>query len=50
MAFKLYSTIKFPFTPIYGGLPVKLTTHVGAPIPYDGSLTPEELAAKVSGT
>lgn len=45
---KLYSMTKFPFMPIYGGVPVKLTTHIGPAIPYDGSLTPQQLAAKVS--
>lgn len=45
---KLYSWTKFPLVPIYGGFPVKLRTYVGAPIPYDSSLTPEDLAALVS--
>lgn len=45
---KLYSWTKFPLAPIYGGFPVKLRTYVGAPIPYDSSLTPEDLAALVS--
>ncbi|RZF33317.1 hypothetical protein LSTR_LSTR007662 [Laodelphax striatellus] len=45
---KLYLWIRFPFVPIYGGFPVKLTTHIGLPIPYDASLSPEELQLKVA--
>ncbi|KAJ8957838.1 hypothetical protein NQ318_001834 [Aromia moschata] len=45
---KLYAMCKFPFAPIYGGFPVKLTTHLGKPIPYDPDLTPEQLQAKVA--
>lgn len=45
---KLYAWTKFPFAPIYGGFPVKMRTHLGAPIPYDENLTPEELQTKVS--
>lgn len=44
---KLYTITKLPFVPIYGGFPVKLRTHVGKPIPYDGNLTPEQLHIKV---
>ncbi|XP_044727361.1 transmembrane protein 68 isoform X2 [Chrysoperla carnea] len=44
---KLYAWTKFPFAPIYGGFPVKMRTHLGAPIPYDENLTPEELQTKV---
>lgn len=44
---KLYQHLKFPCAPIYGGFPVKMVTHLGKPIPYDPSLTPEELQAKV---
>lgn len=44
---KLYQRLKFPFAPIYGGFPVKLITHLGKPIPYDPTLTPEQLQAKV---
>ncbi|XP_065199999.1 DGAT1/2-independent enzyme synthesizing storage lipids [Planococcus citri] len=45
---KLYLQTRFPFIPIYGGFPVKLRTHVGEPIPYDQSLTPEDLQLKVA--
>lgn len=45
---KLYTWVKFPFAPIYGGFPVKMISHVGKPIPYDSSLTPEQLQAKVT--
>lgn len=44
---KLYNATRFPFRPIYGGLPVKLVTHLGPPIPYDPTLTPEMLQEKV---
>lgn len=47
MWLRIYAATKFPFVPIYGGFPVKLTTYVGKPIPYDASLTPEELQLKV---
>lgn len=40
--------MKFPVVPIYGGFPVKLTSHVGKPIPYDPNMTPEDLQAKVA--
>ncbi|KAL7298572.1 transmembrane protein 68 [Trichogramma pretiosum] len=45
---RLYAATRFPFVPIYGGFPVKLKTIVGQPIPYDGSLTPEDLQIKVA--
>lgn len=44
---KLYAITKLPIVPIYGGFPVKLRTHVGKPIPYSDSLTPEQLHIKV---
>ncbi|XP_033212397.1 transmembrane protein 68-like [Belonocnema kinseyi] len=47
--FTLYEATKLPFNPVYGGFPVKLKTFVGKPIPYDGSLTPEQLRVKVAG-
>jgi len=42
----LYEWTRLPFVPFYGGFPVKLKTYVGEPIPYDPSVTPEELAQK----
>ncbi|XP_049764061.1 transmembrane protein 68 [Schistocerca cancellata] len=45
---RLYNITRFPLVPIYGGFPVKLKTHIGKPIPYDGSLTPEQLQAKIA--
>ncbi|KAG8234843.1 hypothetical protein J437_LFUL014692 [Ladona fulva] len=44
----LYNVTRFPFVPIYGGFPVKLTTYVGKPIPYEENTTPEELKKKVA--
>lgn len=45
---KLYNKTKFPVIPIYGGFPVKFRTHLGPPIEYDPSLTPEQLQEKVA--
>lgn len=45
---RVYAATRFPFMPIYGGFPVKLVTYVGKPIPYDASLSPEELQVKVA--
>nr|CAD7449291.1 unnamed protein product [Timema bartmani] len=47
---KIYTLTKLPIVPIYGGFPVKLRTHVGEPIPYDGNLTPEQLQKKVAAS
>lgn len=44
---KIYAWTKFPTVPVYGGFPVKMRSHLGAPIPYDENLTPEQLQAKV---
>lgn len=43
---KIYEKTRFPLVPIYGGLPVKLRTIIGKPIPYEKNLTAEELAYK----
>lgn len=45
---KLYLKCRLPVIPIYGGFPVKLRTVIGKPIPYDPSLTPEQLATKTA--
>lgn len=47
MWLRIYAATRFPFVPIYGGFPVKLTTYVGKPIPYDENVTSEELQIKV---
>lgn len=47
---RLYLITRLPIIPIYGGFPVKLKTHIGPLIPYDGSLTPEQLQTKVINT
>jgi len=44
----LYSATHLPLVPIYGGFPVKLTTYIGRPIPFDESHTPESLAKLVA--
>ncbi|XP_027745327.1 transmembrane protein 68-like [Empidonax traillii] len=43
---KLYESTRLPFTPPYGGLPVKFRTYIGKPIPYDPNITTEELVEK----
>lgn len=45
---KLYESTRLPFTPPYGGLPVKFRTYIGEPIPYDPNITTDELVEKVS--
>jgi len=47
---KIYAKTKLPLAPIYGGFPVKLVTYIGKPIPYDGTLTPDELQTKVANS
>lgn len=46
----LYSKTHLPFVPIYGGFPVKLTTYIGEPITFEPTITPEDLAKRVSQT
>lgn len=43
---QLYETTRLPFTPPYGGLPVKFRTYIGEPIPYDPNITTDELVEK----
>lgn len=43
---KLYESTRLPFTPPYGGLPVKFRTYIGEPIPYDPNITTDELVEK----
>ncbi|XP_055633734.1 transmembrane protein 68-like [Toxorhynchites rutilus septentrionalis] len=45
---RLCNVVRIPVWPVYGGFPVKFRTHLGKPIPYDPSLTPEELQEKVA--
>lgn len=42
LSLKLYYKTRLPTVPIYGGFPVKLTTHIGKPISFKGE-DPEEL-------
>ncbi|NWI07586.1 TMM68 protein, partial [Tichodroma muraria] len=44
---QLYESTRLPFTPPYGGLPVKFRTYIGKPIPYDPNITTEELVEKI---
>ena len=43
----LYERTRLPLVPIYGGFPVRLTTHVGAPIRLRRDETAEGLAVRV---
>ena len=43
----LYEKTKLPLSPAYGGFPVKLTTHVGAPIRAKPEETADQLAKRV---
>ncbi|RVE45111.1 hypothetical protein evm_010220 [Chilo suppressalis] len=45
---RVYAATRIPLAPVYGGFPVKLVTHVGKPIPYDPTLTPQQLQQKVA--
>ncbi|XP_048364505.1 transmembrane protein 68-like [Sphaerodactylus townsendi] len=42
----LYERVRYILFPSYGFIPVKLRTHIGEPIPYDPSITAEELVEK----
>ena len=43
----LYRSTKMPVVPMYGLFPVKLRTHIGAPIYPEAGVTPEQLSARV---
>jgi len=43
----IYSHTRLPLRPIFGGFPVKLTTHIGQPIYPSPEMTPEELKHQV---
>lgn len=45
---KLYNIVRIPVAPLYGGFPVKFRTHLGPPIAFDPTLTPEQLQKKVA--
>ncbi|XP_054156024.1 transmembrane protein 68-like [Oppia nitens] len=42
----LYEWSRLPLVPFYGGFPVKLTTYVGEPIPYDPGVSVDQLALR----
>ena len=46
----LYERTKLPLVPMYGGFPVRLTTHVGEPIRVRRDDTAEGLAGRVQET
>lgn len=43
----LYENTRLPMVPIYGGFPVKLTTHIGDPIRPGGDETADQLKERV---
>ncbi|XP_003742511.1 transmembrane protein 68 [Galendromus occidentalis] len=43
---EVYERTRLPLVPIFGGFPVKLRTIIGKPIPYDGTLTTEQVVEK----
>ncbi|XP_050356368.1 transmembrane protein 68 isoform X2 [Nymphalis io] len=45
---RIYAATRIPLSPVYGGFPVKMVTHLGPAIPYDPTLTPEMLQQKVA--
>ena len=44
---KLYEWTRIPITPLYGGFPVQLTTHIGEPIHPKDCANVEELRSRV---
>ena len=44
----IYKSTKMPVVPMYGLFPVKLRTHIGAPIYPGPDMTPEELSRLAS--
>ena len=45
-----YEKTRVPMVPVYGGFPVRLTTHVGAPIRAQPDETAEQLGLRVQET
>jgi len=45
----IFEATKLPFVPFYGGFPVELITHVGAPIYSEAGESVEELHSRVQG-
>ena len=45
----IYNKTKLPIIPIYGGFPVKLTTHIGTPIRVTQDETAHQLKERVEG-
>ncbi|KAF7638143.1 PlsC domain-containing protein [Meloidogyne graminicola] len=43
----LYEKTRLPLCPIYGGFPVKMVTHLGKPLKFSLSNTPEEVKNQV---
>ncbi|CAD5226860.1 unnamed protein product [Bursaphelenchus xylophilus] len=39
----LYEKSRMPLCPIYGGFPVKMITHLGKPLHFDDTYTPEDI-------
>jgi 1-acyl-sn-glycerol-3-phosphate acyltransferase len=44
--YRIFERTKLPLRPLFGGFPVKLITHIGAPIYPEDGMTPEALRDK----
>uniref|UniRef100_A0A914D2X1 Phospholipid/glycerol acyltransferase domain-containing protein n=1 Tax=Acrobeloides nanus TaxID=290746 RepID=A0A914D2X1_9BILA len=44
---RLYEKTRLPLCPIYGGFPVKMITHLGAPLYFEPTTTPEAVRHQV---
>lgn len=44
---RLYLKTRLPLVPLWGGLPVKLTLHIGEPIQAESGMDPEDLKNEV---
>ncbi|XP_030024112.1 transmembrane protein 68 isoform X1 [Manduca sexta] len=45
---RVYGATRLPLAPVYGGFPVKLVTHLGAPLHHRPDLTPDQLQRQVA--
>ncbi|KOB67624.1 Transmembrane protein 68, partial [Operophtera brumata] len=43
---RVYAATRVPLAPVYGGFPVKLITHLGAPVHPAESDAPEDIQQK----
>lgn len=43
----IYEKTRAPLCPIYGGFPVKMITHLGKPMYFESTTTPEQIKFSV---